>query len=256
MFAIDVALYGIAIASFLVQFSLSIFKYKQGERHSTICVYIVTLGITLIMTEIMKRYAGYLRPHFYSECDLNSSTLECQGNSKDSRKSFPSGHASTSFCCMTLLTLYLLQKFGIQSRINNVHYISSDAAEQALVASRASARRQADLEEVSVFTLPPKPNLDLVSLSLKIKKSTIWIRIISVFCLSPMLVAYMVAGSRVVNNFHHPADVVGGAVLGTGIAIFVHGIWCVLVELIYLVFQSIAINSFSHLSCRYFRLSF
>jgi len=167
------------------------------------------------MTEVMKRYAGYLRPHFYSECDLDTTTLECQGDSRDSRKSFPSGHASTTFCVMTLLTLYLLQKFGIQSR-NSIHRVSSmDDAQPSEASPQLVMYGQPDVEVSS--------NND--SFLLKRKKSMIWIRIISVFCLSPMLLAYIVAGSRVVNNFHHPADVVGGAVLGTGIAIFVNGIW-------------------------------
>ena len=38
-------------------------------------------------------------------------------------------------------------------------------------------------------------------------------------CLGPTLVAAWVAASRVHDNAHHPADVVGGAVVGGGAAV-------------------------------------
>jgi membrane-associated phospholipid phosphatase len=40
-----------------------------------------------------------------------------------------------------------------------------------------------------------------------------------------MGVAVFVAASRVADNKHHPADVVGGAVLGTSVSLFVHSLW-------------------------------
>jgi diacylglycerol diphosphate phosphatase/phosphatidate phosphatase len=52
-------------------------------------------------------------------------------------------------------------------------------------------------------------------------------KLYSVLALVPMAVAGIVAASRVVDNKHHPADVVGGAVLGTSVAWFVHGLWYV-----------------------------
>jgi len=43
--------------------------------------------------------------------------------------------------------------------------------------------------------------------------------------LVPMGVATFIAASRIVDNKHHPADVVGGAVLGTAVSVFVNGLW-------------------------------
>lgn len=223
---------GIALGSFLVQLSLSFFQFLQGERHATLCVYIVTVGITLIMTEILKRYVGYLRPHFYSECNLDTITFTCQGDTQDSRKSFPSGHASTSFCVMTLLTLYLLQKFGVSSATRRNIQSNSYPQEEhdREISSTSLGVVVYGGEEDGNISTRNNNNLSRHSTTetrLSRKKYMIWLRLVSVFCLSPMLLAYIVAGSRVVNNFHHPADVVGGAVLGTGIAIFIHGIWYV-----------------------------
>jgi hypothetical protein len=50
-------------------------------------------------------------------------------------------------------------------------------------------------------------------------------RLLSLVCYSPMLFAFFVAASRVVDNKHFPADVVGGAVLGGSVASLVFGIW-------------------------------
>jgi membrane-associated phospholipid phosphatase len=51
------------------------------------------------------------------------------------------------------------------------------------------------------------------------------LRVLSIICYSPMLLALFIASSRVADNKHFPADVVGGAVLGGSIANMVHGIW-------------------------------
>eukprot|EP00535_Pseudo-nitzschia_heimii_P000632 CAMPEP_0197180012 /NCGR_PEP_ID=MMETSP1423-20130617/4778_1 /TAXON_ID=476441 /ORGANISM="Pseudo-nitzschia heimii, Strain UNC1101" /LENGTH=286 /DNA_ID=CAMNT_0042630029 /DNA_START=279 /DNA_END=1139 /DNA_ORIENTATION=+ len=50
-------------------------------------------------------------------------------------------------------------------------------------------------------------------------------RIVSVLCYAPMLLAFFILLSRVHDNHHHPADVVGGALLGGSIASLVFGIW-------------------------------
>jgi membrane-associated phospholipid phosphatase len=40
-----------------------------------------------------------------------------------------------------------------------------------------------------------------------------------------MGLATIIATSRVVDNKHFPADVVGGSVLGLGIAVYINGLW-------------------------------
>jgi membrane-associated phospholipid phosphatase len=43
----------------------------------------------------------------------------------------------------------------------------------------------------------------------------------------PILLACFIATSRIHDFWHHPADVVGGAMIGIGCAIFTHGMWYV-----------------------------
>lgn len=50
-------------------------------------------------------------------------------------------------------------------------------------------------------------------------------RLVSMMCYFPLLAAFFVAASRVVDNKHFPADVIGGAVLGGSVATLVFGIW-------------------------------
>lgn len=42
---------------------------------------------------------------------------------------------------------------------------------------------------------------------------------------SPMLLAWFVAASRVHDYWHHPADIVAGALIGSGCALCFHGMW-------------------------------
>jgi len=186
----DVLLVFLAVViPLVVQFGLA--KYYcavVGDAHATICVYLVAFGITLLTTNLVKLYVGYFRPGFYELCQPNNDYSACsndEGNGETTRKSFPSGHASTSFCGLTLLTLFLHQHFGVPSL------------------SSQSNNNSANQPQKKAFKC----------------------RIISVVCLAPMALAVFIAASRVHDNKHFPADVVGGSLLGASVAIYVHGLW-------------------------------
>lgn len=92
-----------------------------------ISLFALGMAVTLLLTEIGKRWVGRLRPCFLSICNPDFSTITCQtpngiyntistGGSfcrtdaktvKDARLSWPSGHSSFSFYCMLFLILYL-----------------------------------------------------------------------------------------------------------------------------------------------------
>jgi len=57
------------------------------------------------------------------------------------------------------------------------------------------------------------------------QKQRVGKRFLSLLCLLPMMVSFFVAASRVHDNYHHPADVVAGSLIGFGCAKVVHGIW-------------------------------
>jgi len=194
----------------------------RGDVHKTLCVYLVALGLVKFVTDTIKNYVGYLRPCFYDLCNANFDNNnddggggECQNvsASMDGRKSFPSGHSSFSFCGFMLLSLYLSRQFGSTSDYKNT-----------------SVSRQMSDEgyEVWVYRVPKKPynnnNNNHNGPALK--------RAISILCMSPLLVAFFISTSRIYDNKHFPADVVGGSILGAAIAVFVSDLWYVFLLLL------------------------
>lgn len=133
----------------------------------------------------MKVYVGYLRPVFYDICVPDETYTICTSDEADeARKSFPSGHASMSFCGLGLLSFYLEKRFGV-SRFRTVGPERTTANPKSLVMAK------------------------------------IW----SVLSKTPLILAGYISTSRVVDNKHHPADVVGGATLGLSIALWIHNVW-------------------------------
>lgn len=195
----EVYLFIAGLIPLVLQCCLAYFWGMRGDVHGTICVYCVGLGLTGFVTEWIKYYVGYLRPSFYQLCEPNDDYSDCTNSDEEdnARKSFPSGHSSISFCGLTLLTLYLHHRFGVPS-IQVIKSISVPATAQ---------QRQCTLVRRSYRAPPFK------------------YRIISLLSLLPMGVATFVAVSRVHDNKHFPADVVGGSLLGGAIAIFIHGLW-------------------------------
>ncbi|KAF8347859.1 lipid phosphate phosphatase 1 [Amanita rubescens] len=67
-------------------------------------------GLARLITVFMKHTVGRLRPDFLSRCKWDSVLKACTGNPSDivnGRTSFPSGHSSTAFSGMTVLSLWL-----------------------------------------------------------------------------------------------------------------------------------------------------
>lgn len=95
-----------------------------------ISLFVLGISITLLLTEIGKKWVGRLRPHFMSVCKPDLSKLQClisvgsgsvynpidTGSNfctgdpklvKEARLSFPSGHSSYSWYCMVFLIVYV-----------------------------------------------------------------------------------------------------------------------------------------------------
>lgn len=201
-------LFGI-ILPFLVQTVSSFCWGKSGDFHSTFCATLVSQGSNLLATECLKLYVGYLRPVFYELCVPSTSYQECTGTShnvSESRKSFPSGHASVAFCGLTLLALYLHNRFGIPS-VRRLEYLTTAAG----TSDQLSTNPQTVQVRTRVVYSKPAPML---------------YRFLSVlFVGAPISVAAFIAASRVVDNYHFPADVVAGSILGSSVSLFIHGVW-------------------------------
>lgn len=156
----------------------------KNDGHSGICSLFFALGSTEFVTSFVKLYCGYFRPNFYSYCDFSEDTFTCNLDSNNPRKSFPSGHASNSFCAMTVLTLFFYGKIGLHRGLS-LHL-------------REEQRNAENYYKKRIF---------------------------SVVAASPMLLAVFIAASRVHDDWHHPADIVGGAIIGLSAAIFGYGLW-------------------------------
>lgn len=185
----------------VVQVLLSCFRQRifRHDKTSTLCCYLVALGVTQLTTNSVKKYAGYLRPIFFADCQPNETYTDCLTDADGVRKSFPSSHASTAFCVMMLLTLYIHTRFGTPSL-------------------RSTRRCSCGCEDTNKATTA---SLVVRRYSLRFYLA----RLCSIASLLPMAAAVYVAASRVRDNKHHPADVVAGGLLGTSVAAFCHGVW-------------------------------
>ena len=178
------------VIPWILQILISTVYGEKGDRHATLCIYFVALSLTQLTTDLVKMYCGYLRPIFYTICEPDETYDACTGDTGDSesyRRSFPSGHASTAFCGLTLLTLFIHSRFGVPCMKRKMESANQTYSDIGAVILRY--------------------------------------RSISILSLAPMGVAFFIAASRVVDNKHFPADVTAGSILGAAIANFVHGLW-------------------------------
>lgn len=186
----DIALIVIAV---LVPLSIQLWMARKTggfEKHKVLCVYFTAVGITISLTNCIKLYAGYLRPIFLQGCDPDEAYENCtSGKDREMRLSFPSGHASLSFCGLCVFSFYLEHCYGMSA---------------------------------SRVLLLNKQNGDLI---IAYKDNSRYMRIMCIMCYFPVVVAIFIAASRVHDNMHFPADVVGGSLLGGSVALLVHQTW-------------------------------
>lgn len=170
---------------------LSCSARHQQHLHRTACVYLVAQGLNLLLTNAIKYYVGYLRPIFYDVCIPDETYEACTSGEgeQEARKSFVSGHSSMAFCGLGLLSFYLERRFGLSS--------------------------------LQVLRWHPESGLVLLDYQRPLRLA----RMASIVSYTPLLLAGFIAASRVVDNKHFPADVVGGSVLGLAVASWIHKLW-------------------------------
>ena len=127
--------------------------------------FLQSLCITLVITEILKLFVSRHRPNFLNYCKYDFDTGLCTAKPfhiRDSKMSFPSGHASISFSSAVWIFLFL-------GKIMQ-------------------------------------------------NKEEIWWLLVR---LVPIFIAIFISATRLVDYMHYPSDVISGAVLGSGIAVFI-----------------------------------
>ena len=95
--------------------------YIRYEKHTRIDLknlayfyikYLLGVGSVLFITEVLKVSVGRHRPDYFSRCKPDPSDKKiCTGDPdiiNEGRKSFPSGHSSSSFYLMSYLSLFYL----------------------------------------------------------------------------------------------------------------------------------------------------
>lgn len=136
---------------------------KMDMIHKTACVYSMTLGLTQTLTNVAKLYVGYLRPIFFDLCQPDED-FQCTSSngqisaSDEGRKSFPSGHASISVCGLLVFSLFLEDSFG----------------------KTAYERKGRMTTSTSTTTMYQQ------------KQPIKLVRVLSVLCYTPMLLAYFI----------------------------------------------------------------
>ncbi|KAJ1553386.1 hypothetical protein HK096_008040 [Nowakowskiella sp. JEL0078] len=99
------------------------------EYHRFVTGIAIAFIFTMLITDVVKNFAGRLRPDFLDRCkfvpNANATTTGwlfegkdgvCTGDKmlvEDGRKSFPSGHSSESFSGITFFVLWILRTTGL-----------------------------------------------------------------------------------------------------------------------------------------------
>jgi hypothetical protein len=185
----------------LLQFLMITFCYSKVGKlkrwelvHKTLCVYSAAIGTTILVTNSIKLYVGYLRPIFYDQCQPNEDYTACTaddnaGNTDERqlRLSFPSGHASTSFCGMLLFSKFLEQRFGAYKEYYLQYYSKSH---------NGPTQYTADAPEAAELGYNQLHQLSVGGSPLLFRFG----RIASLLCYSPMIGAIFVGKDRLLNK--------------------------------------------------------
>ncbi len=158
------------------------------DAHAAVCVLLMTVGMSEFIYQLAKMYVGRLRPNFYELCGFSAETLECMSSPShimESRQSFPSGHSSLSTSGMGVLALYFL--------------------------GRANIGRSSDDQDKTRSSM----NTPLCMNS----------KVCGLLALTPLVYSTFTACSRLVDNWHHPSDIVAGIFLGFFCSVVCYHMW-------------------------------
>jgi membrane-associated phospholipid phosphatase len=142
---------------------------------------LLSLGLTQAVTNLVKNWAGRLRPDFLDRCKFNETLNACTGDPaviEEGRRSFFSGHASLSFAGLGFLAFWL---GGLVLRGVIVH--------------PGAIRRGLDNSRFYLINRPFRA----------------WRYALPAL---PLILASYIAVTRTQQYVHHPTDVATGSIIG------------------------------------------
>ena len=157
-----------------------------GDTHKTMCMYFFTVGLSEFVTDGLKRYIGRLRPNFYSMCEFDEVSRQC----------------------MSTLSRIEQSRKSFPSGHSSLSFSSL-----CLVSFYA-------LRQIRFYTLQNRKEAGIGRLS-----NLLSLALVTVFTVSPLLLASWVAASRIRDFWHHPSDVIAGIGIGSLSAIYGFGLW-------------------------------
>lgn len=167
------------------------YRLRRKDNHSIMCSLFLSLMLNGFISNSLKQLIGRLRPNFYDMCGFDMVTKECkpekQWHLSESRKSFPSGHASCSFCSCTIITLYF---FGMVYR--------------NLYRQKSTKNNDFDTNSQGIQRYHGRRCM---------------------LALSPMLIAFFTSASRIIDRWHHPSDVIAGSLIGITSSCVCYSVW-------------------------------
>lgn len=162
---------------------------RLHHLHASIFGFMTAIGLSEGSTQLLKLYIQRRRPNFYALCGFDDASLRCMGSTEYIREanfSFPSGHSSLANCGMTFLVW-----FGL-GRLLWLASLDATAAGKAVLT-------QSRMRKYGYLAL--------------------------LICLLPWSWAAFVGASRIVDQWHHPADVGVGLLLGALAATIAYHFW-------------------------------
>ena len=159
--------------------------YNYHDAHSSVCVLLTTIAMTEFTTQMAKFYVGRLRPNFYALCGFDVTTLSCT-NSIDMQMEARSSFPSGHSSLSTA-------GMGVL-----VYFLLGRVAISAVTSTRANSSG------------------DSISMTNKLY---------AYLALLPFAYSTFCACSRLVDNWHHPSDIIGGIVLGLFCSTFGYHLW-------------------------------
>jgi membrane-associated phospholipid phosphatase len=176
---------------FLVVFTLAVPMTKPRfiDTHAAICVLLLSIGISEFVTQACKIYVGRLRPNFYSLCDFDTSTLECAASYEHILESRSSFPSGHSSFSMSGMGVICWFLLG---RVGlGIQHTKQNAALR----------------------------LSLLCLHQNI--------VILISCI-PLLYSVLIGCSRLVDNWHHPSDIIAGFIIGLICPTLSYHLWYVI----------------------------